>query len=219
VRPTNEYEAAAELMVEAADLARVNRADLLQRIGDTFVRRETRLQAGKYVDGLLSDLPRKNGWTLAEHAGDRSPSTDEFLSWFGSDVDCVDYLEWLRWPDGFRCPHCGDRREWRMGDGRWCCASCEARTGAVRGEVVEDLVGGLDPHKWLRVGVPGVDPCGDVGFEVFDAAVAATAQFAAGQFGEPPLDDVEPTAGGGGEMQVEPGMCGQPALIAGVLFS
>ena len=60
-------------MVEAADLARVNRADLLQRIGGTFVRRETRLQAGKYVDGLLSDLPRKNGWTLAEYAGDRSP--------------------------------------------------------------------------------------------------------------------------------------------------
>jgi SRSO17 transposase len=73
VKSTNEYEAAAELMVEAADLARVNRAELLRRIGDTFVRRETRLQAGKYVDGLLSDLPRKNGWTLAEYAGDRSP--------------------------------------------------------------------------------------------------------------------------------------------------
>jgi SRSO17 transposase len=73
VKSTNEYEAAAELMVVAADRARVNRAELLQRIGDTFVRRETRLQAGKYVDGLLSDLPRKNGWTLAEYAGDRSP--------------------------------------------------------------------------------------------------------------------------------------------------
>jgi SRSO17 transposase len=29
-------------------------------------------QAGKYVRGLLSDLPRKNCWTLAEHAGDAS---------------------------------------------------------------------------------------------------------------------------------------------------
>ncbi|MCI0690024.1 MAG: hypothetical protein L0Y54_22735 [Sporichthyaceae bacterium] len=28
-------------------------------------------------------------------------STPEFLSWFRSDVDCLDYLEWLRWPDGF----------------------------------------------------------------------------------------------------------------------
>ena len=60
-------------MVEAADLARATRAELLVRLADTFARREVWVQAGKYVDGLLADLPRKNGWTLAEHAGDRSP--------------------------------------------------------------------------------------------------------------------------------------------------
>lgn len=38
-----------------------------------FTRREPRLQAGTYVDGLLSEIPRKNGWSLAERAGDRSP--------------------------------------------------------------------------------------------------------------------------------------------------
>jgi len=25
-------------------------------------------------------------------------STGEFLAWFGTDEDCLDYLEWLRWP-------------------------------------------------------------------------------------------------------------------------
>jgi SRSO17 transposase len=60
-------------MVEAADLARAKRAELLAELAGTFARREARAQAGKYVDGLLADLPRKNGWTLAEHAGDRSP--------------------------------------------------------------------------------------------------------------------------------------------------
>jgi SRSO17 transposase len=30
-------------------------------------------QAGKYVRGLLSHLPRKNCWTLAEYAGDATP--------------------------------------------------------------------------------------------------------------------------------------------------
>jgi hypothetical protein len=30
------------------------------------------LQAGKYA-ALMSDLPRRNGWTLAERAGDRTP--------------------------------------------------------------------------------------------------------------------------------------------------
>jgi len=31
------------------------------------------LQAGKYVSALVSDLPRRNGWTIAQQAGDRTP--------------------------------------------------------------------------------------------------------------------------------------------------
>jgi SRSO17 transposase len=60
-------------MVEAAELAQANRADLLGRMAGAFSRREPRLQAGKYIEGLLSDLPAKNGWSLAEAAGDVTP--------------------------------------------------------------------------------------------------------------------------------------------------
>src|SRR6266498_677830 len=60
-------------MVEAADLARERRADLLQRLAGCFARRKMAAQAGRYIDGLTADLPRKNGWTLAEHAGDHTP--------------------------------------------------------------------------------------------------------------------------------------------------
>ncbi len=38
-----------------------------------FARTETWQQAGKYVSALVSELPRRNGWTIAQHAGDRSP--------------------------------------------------------------------------------------------------------------------------------------------------
>jgi hypothetical protein len=38
-----------------------------------FVRTQTWLQAGKYVSALASDLPSRNGWSVAEHAGDRTP--------------------------------------------------------------------------------------------------------------------------------------------------
>jgi SRSO17 transposase len=38
-----------------------------------FVRVEPWLQAGKYAAALMSDLPERNGWTLAERAGDRTP--------------------------------------------------------------------------------------------------------------------------------------------------
>ena len=27
-------------------------------------------------------------------------------SWFPDDGACLDYLDWLRWPYGFRCTHC-----------------------------------------------------------------------------------------------------------------
>jgi len=38
-----------------------------------FARVEPWLQAGKYAAALMSDLPGRNGWTLAERAGDRTP--------------------------------------------------------------------------------------------------------------------------------------------------
>ena len=45
-------------------------------------------------------------------AGTHYPrSVGEFQAWFGSDEDCLDYLEWLRWPTGFACPSCECRGE------------------------------------------------------------------------------------------------------------
>ena len=38
-----------------------------------FARTGTWQQAGKYVSALVGELPRRNGWTIAQHAGDRSP--------------------------------------------------------------------------------------------------------------------------------------------------
>lgn len=43
------------------------------RLRPYFARAKPFEQAGKYLSGLMSDLPRKNGWTIAEHAGDRTP--------------------------------------------------------------------------------------------------------------------------------------------------
>ncbi len=44
-----------------------------------FVRTQTWLQAGKYVSALASDLPSRNGWSVAEHAGDRAPDKSQRL--------------------------------------------------------------------------------------------------------------------------------------------
>ena len=60
------------------------------RIAGRFVRVEPRRRARAFVLGLLSDLPRKNCWTLAEQAGDVTPyGLQHLLSRAKWDADAV----------------------------------------------------------------------------------------------------------------------------------
>lgn len=42
-------------------------------LGSCFSRVEPFRQVGKYIIGLMSDLLRKNAWTVAEYVGDATP--------------------------------------------------------------------------------------------------------------------------------------------------
>ena len=44
-----------------------------------FARVEPWLQAGKYVAAVSSGLAKRNGWTIAEQAGDRTPDRAQRL--------------------------------------------------------------------------------------------------------------------------------------------
>lgn len=46
---------------------------LHQRIAGHFERAEPRRRVFTYLQGLISSCERKNGWQLAEHAGESSP--------------------------------------------------------------------------------------------------------------------------------------------------
>ena len=59
-------------------------------------------------------------------------------SWFPDDAACLDYLDWLRWPDGFRCPHCGAKKGWRLPAGGWSCGGCRRRVRVLAGTVFQD---------------------------------------------------------------------------------
>jgi transposase-like protein len=61
----------------------------------------------------------------------------EFQAWFRTDADCLDYLEWLRWPAGFVCPDCGRGGGWRLGDGRLMCVVCSRRTSVTAGTIFD----------------------------------------------------------------------------------
>ena len=65
-------------------------AALLERLGPRFGRVEPRRRAAAYLQGLLAPVERKNGWQLAEAAGDRTPDgVQQLLSRVRWDADAV----------------------------------------------------------------------------------------------------------------------------------
>src|SRR5215217_1306233 len=63
---------------------------LTSRLSPRFARREPRRRVGAYLRGLLSPIQRKNGWQLAEAAGDRTPDgVQDFLARMRWDADLV----------------------------------------------------------------------------------------------------------------------------------
>jgi SRSO17 transposase len=86
----NDLEAAAASTVEEGLLACGNLDELMGCLARCFARVEPRRQARKYVTGLISDVPRKNCWALAELAGDATPDKMQRLleraAWDASDA-------------------------------------------------------------------------------------------------------------------------------------
>src|SRR5579862_1219862 len=56
-----------------ADLVAVELDRVHERIAGRFARAEPRSRVREYVSGLVAGLERKNGWTLAEQAGEAGP--------------------------------------------------------------------------------------------------------------------------------------------------
>lgn len=54
---------------------------------------------------------------------------------FADDEACRRYLFALRWPDGFVCPRCGQRRAWPMGRGLWLCGACRYQVSVTAGTI------------------------------------------------------------------------------------
>jgi len=67
-------------------------------------------------------------------------SMPEFLRQFGTEEQCERTLERLRWPQGFRCQHCGETRHYvlRVGARKvFQCGSCRRQTSLIAGTVFQ----------------------------------------------------------------------------------
>jgi SRSO17 transposase len=63
----------------AAEIWRDAFEEICQRMSPYFVQVQTRQRAQAYVRGLLSPVERKNGWQLAEEAGETTPYAMQYL--------------------------------------------------------------------------------------------------------------------------------------------
>lgn len=61
----------------------------------------------------------------------------EFDKWFSNEATCIEYLQRLRWPEGFRCPNCGGNKEWLTGRGLLRCSHCQRQTSVIAGTLFE----------------------------------------------------------------------------------
>jgi len=68
---------------------------------------------------------------------------------FGTDEACRTYLFTLRWPDGWICPRCGDRRALAVRRNLWRCGHCRHETSVIAGTIFQDTH--LPLPMWFRV--------------------------------------------------------------------
>lgn len=59
----------------------------------------------------------------------------EFDQWFSTENDCIEYLQQLRWPDGFRCPGCNGTKGWQMAKGLIRCSKCKQKISILAGTI------------------------------------------------------------------------------------
>src|SRR5207253_8018068 len=61
----------------------------------------------------------------------------DFERRFRSEEACRDYLFRVRWPEGFRCPRCGESRAWRLRSALWQCANCAYQASLTAGTIFQ----------------------------------------------------------------------------------
>ena len=82
---------------------------------------------------------------------------------------------------------------------------------------VENLVGGFGPHEWVFAPVPSVDEGADLARQIADRGEGPAPDGLSFDDPEPDLDQVQPRAGGRGEVHRDPRVRVEPVTDLGLL--
>lgn len=72
----------------------------------------------------------------------------EFEKLFNSEKACREYLFQIRWPDGFKCPKCSNRKIWFTKDDLYKCSQCGFKSSVTAGTIFQDTKKPL--QLWFR---------------------------------------------------------------------
>ena len=75
----------------------------------------------------------------------------KFCSIYKEEADCFSPLFELKWPDGFRCPHCDHRQFYLISTRRiplYECRACHTQTSLIAGTIMERSRTPL--HRWFQ---------------------------------------------------------------------
>jgi hypothetical protein len=70
-------------------------------------------------------------------AEDYPKTFEEFLLRFQSEIDCLEYIRSLRWPDGFKCPICKGNKSWITKRQLLHCSKCNHQTSITAGTIFQ----------------------------------------------------------------------------------
>ena len=73
----------------------------------------------------------------------------ELIKRFGDQQSCLDYLAFVRWPNGFVCAKCNDTNFWRSKRLYWICTGCEFQTSVLAGTIFQDTK--LPINLWFQL--------------------------------------------------------------------
>ena len=114
----------------------------------------------------------------------------EFQRRFPDERACAECLARVRWPDGFRCPPCGQGKGWELSSKAFNlgeCASCRRQTSVTAGTVMHATKLPLTVWFWAAYlmathsnGIAALAAAGTAGIGIVQVGLAARRQAAPG---------------------------------------
>lgn len=72
----------------------------------------------------------------------------EFEKYFSNEASCREYLQQIRWQEGFICPHCDHGEYWIRNKEQYQCKQCRYRISATAGTIFQDTR--IPLQLWFR---------------------------------------------------------------------